>query len=129
MHACTSTRRIPLTSLLSQPACRAPPRARTHRRGPVRRHWGKAGWPDVGCFYGDEVFGANWCSFGCALRALDPGAKFSDASSEVWSWRGVDLDRCCGAGGFDAAVPGCECKVAHVRAAADCPPAPHYTTR
>jgi hypothetical protein len=34
------------------------------RRGPVRLHWGKAGWPDPGCFRGDEAYGDNWCSFG-----------------------------------------------------------------
>lgn len=35
-----------------------------HCRGPVRLHWGKAGWPDAGCWRGDEHYGLNWCHFG-----------------------------------------------------------------
>lgn len=38
--------------------------ARCTVRGPVRLHWGKAGWPDAGCWRGDEVYGDDWCSFG-----------------------------------------------------------------
>lgn len=26
-------------------------------------HW-QAGWPDPGCWHGDEQYGNNWCSFG-----------------------------------------------------------------
>ena len=47
-------------------------------RGFARRHWGKAGYPDTGCWRGDENFGVNWCHFGCAARQLDPLGKFSD---------------------------------------------------
>ena len=43
-------------------------------RGPVRLHWGKAGWPDAGCWRGDEHYGINWCSFGCATLFAAAGA-------------------------------------------------------
>jgi hypothetical protein len=44
----------------------------------ARLHWGKAGWPDVGCWHGDVEYPGTWCDFGCAKRALDPTGKFSD---------------------------------------------------
>lgn len=40
-----------------------------------RLHWGKAGWPEPGCWYGDVEYGDAWCSFGCAARELDPTNK------------------------------------------------------
>ncbi|KAI8472715.1 MAG: hypothetical protein J3K34DRAFT_519583 [Monoraphidium minutum] len=102
---------------------------RCSARGPVRLHWGKAGWPDAGCWRGDEAYGNNWCSFGCAVRALDPGGKFRDSAPDRWTWAGVDLDRCCGPDGFDGAREGCACRVAHARPREDCPPPPFYTMR
>lgn len=65
----------------------------------------------------------------CAVRELDPGGKFADSAPDRWTWAGVDLARCCGADGFDAARPGCACRVSHARPAADCPPPPFYTSR
>ena len=43
---------------------------------PGRLHWGKAGWPDSGCWNGAEVYKDTWCDFGCVVRALDPEDKF-----------------------------------------------------
>lgn len=75
------------------------------------------------------MYGDNWCSFGCALRALDPNGKFQDSAPDRWTWAGVDLGKCCGPEGFRTSTPGCECKVQHERAMSDCPPAPFYTSR
>lgn len=94
-----------------------------------RLHWGKAGWPDVGCWRGDVEYGDNWCSFGCAALALDPTNKFADSASDRWTWAGVDLPRCCGPDGFNATLPRCTCRVAHTRSVEDCPPSPYYTNR
>ncbi|KAL6752479.1 hypothetical protein V8C86DRAFT_2752850 [Haematococcus lacustris] len=95
----------------------------------ARLHWGKAGWPDPGCWHGDKEYGSNWCHFGCALRQLDPGAKFTDSAPDRWNWQGVDLDGCCGPDGFLVNKPNCTCSVQHARDATSCPPAPHYTNR
>eukprot|EP00775_Hariotina_reticulata_P010758 gene10758-10914_t len=100
-----------------------------HNRGPYRIHWGKSGWPDAGCFHGDQHFGDSWCHFGCAIKALDPGGKFSDASSHVWTWQGVDLTKCCGPEGFVVQQDACQCRVQHVRSMSSCPPPPFYTGR
>lgn len=117
---------------LTPPHPTPPHQTKPNKRGPVRLHWGKAGWPDPGCWRGDEVFGDGWCSFGCALTALDPsgGAKFADSSVGFWNWDGVDLGRCCGPDGFDSAKEGCLCRgaVRHLRRKEDCPPAPFYSS-
>ncbi|GBF99231.1 L-gulonolactone oxidase [Raphidocelis subcapitata] len=97
--------------------------------GPIRLHWGKAGWPDAGCWRGDEQYGINWCSFGCAARTLDPQGKFRDSAPDRWTWAGVDLERCCGPNGFDAQREGCACTVRHERPRDKCPPPPFYTSR
>jgi hypothetical protein len=110
-----------MAALTADPACTS--------RGPVRLHWGKAGWPDQGCWRGDEHYGDAWCAFGCAVRALDPAGKFSDSAPDRWAWEGVDLEACCGSDGFRSGAPGCECRVRHARAAADCPPPPGYSSR
>ena len=65
----------------------------------------------------------------CAVRMLDPHGKFRDSAPDRWTWAGVDLERCCGPEGFDAARDGCTCKVAHARSQEQCPPAPFYSTR
>lgn len=71
-----------------------------------RLHWGKAGWPQYAKrFDGGKEFGDSWCHFGCAVRELDPQNKFAGLS-DVWSWEGVDLERCCGPDGFSAQ---CKC--------------------
>lgn len=92
-------------------------------------HWGKAGWPDKGCWHGDQQYGDNWCHFGCAVQQLDPSRKFADSASDRWNWAGVDLGLCCGPKGFKTDVPGCECRVRHDRQLSDCPPAPFYTAQ
>ena len=43
---------------------------------PARLHWGKAGWPDFGCWNGADAYKDTWCDFGCAVQALDPQDKF-----------------------------------------------------
>ena len=43
---------------------------------PSRLHFGKAGFPDFGCWNGAEHYKDTWCDFGCAVRALDPKDKF-----------------------------------------------------
>ena len=48
----------------------------SHQCTPARLHWGKAGWPDRGCWNGAERFIHTWCDFGCAVRDLDPDGKF-----------------------------------------------------
>lgn len=92
-------------------------------------HWGKAGWPDKGCWHGDQHFGDNWCHFGCAVHQLDPSRKFADLAGDRWTWAGVDLGLCCSLEGFKTGTPGCECRVRHDRQLSDCPPAPFYTSR
>jgi len=92
-----------------------------------RLHLGKAGWPERGCWRGDEEYGDRWCDFGCAVRALDPTGKFADAAPDRFTWRGARLDDgCCGASGFLSGKPGCACRVAHERAPESCPPPPYY---
>ena len=54
----------------------------------ARLHWGKAGWPDEGCWHGAEEYPDSWCDFGCAVRALDPTGKFTDSASDRWNWEG-----------------------------------------
>ncbi|GLC54135.1 hypothetical protein PLESTB_000827700 [Pleodorina starrii] len=98
----------------------------------ARMHWGKAGWPDAGCWHGDKEYPDTWCDFGCAVRQLDPNGKFQDSAPDRWNWDGVPLDSCCVADvGFKRAAedPACVCKVAHKRSAEDCPPPPYYTYR
>eukprot|EP00879_Flechtneria_rotunda_P014556 GHRR01015211.1.p1 GENE.GHRR01015211.1~~GHRR01015211.1.p1 ORF type:complete len:664 (+),score=177.73 GHRR01015211.1:545-2536(+) len=107
--------------LTGDPACTS--------MGPVRLHWGKAGWPDPGCWHGDAMYGDNWCHFGCAVKTLDPSDKFADSAPDRWNWEGVDLDKCCGPMGFTVGVEGCQCKVNHKRSMEQCPPAPFYTYR
>ncbi len=41
-----------------------------------RMHWGKAGWPEIGCMDASAEYGEDWCHFGCAVRTLDPQNKF-----------------------------------------------------
>lgn len=43
--------------------------------------------------------------FHTQVRELDPQNKFAGLS-DVWSWEGVDLERCCGPDGFSAQ---CKC--------------------
>jgi len=92
----------------------------------ARLHLGKAGWPEPGCWRGDDEYGDRWCDFGCAVRALRAEDKFASAAPDRWTWRGVDLEACCGSDGFRADRPGCVCRVEHARAKEDCPPAPFY---
>ena len=56
---------------------------------PGRLHWGKSGWPDFGCWNGAEVYGNNWCDFGCVVRALDPEDKFTDLATDKYQIRSV----------------------------------------
>ena len=94
----------------------------------MRLHLGKAGWPERGCWRGDEMYGDAWCAFGCAVRALDPGGKFGGGARDRFTWEGVDLAKCCDAGGrFLAGAEGCACGVRHARAPSSCPPPPFYT--
>ncbi|KXZ42034.1 hypothetical protein GPECTOR_218g458 [Gonium pectorale] len=98
----------------------------------ARLHWGKAGWPDAGCWHGDKEFPDTWCDFGCAVRELDPSGKFADSAPDRWNWEGAPLERCCVPGrGFKVAAedPACVCTVRHARDAASCPEAPYYTYR
>ena len=92
-----------------------------------RLHWGKAGWPDAGCWKGEEEYPSTWCDFGCAKQRLDPTDRFKDATrSSVWTWEGVDLaGSCCTSDGFDNHK--CECKV--TRDKVTCPPSPYYSNR
>lgn len=94
----------------------------------ARLHLGKAGWPEPGCWRGDDEYGDRWCDFGCAVRALDAEEKFASAAPDRWTWAGVDLAACCDGvrGGFLTGRPGCACRVAHARAKESCPPAPFY---
>uniref|UniRef100_A0A383W2W4 Uncharacterized protein n=1 Tax=Tetradesmus obliquus TaxID=3088 RepID=A0A383W2W4_TETOB len=110
-----------MAALTADPACTS--------QGPPRLHWGKAGWPDPGCWHGDAMFGDNWCHFGCAVKQLDLTGKFADSAPDRWTWQGVDLDKCCGAEGFKAGVQGCACKVQHARSMEQCGAAPFYTYR
>ncbi|EIE25101.1 hypothetical protein COCSUDRAFT_40439 [Coccomyxa subellipsoidea C-169] len=81
----------------------------------ARMHWGKAGWPRwAACFDGAKEFPDTWCSFGCAVRELDPTGKFR-SMSDVWTWNAADrngttvpLDDCCTPDGFKA-----ECTCMH----------------
>ena len=57
-------------------------------------HWGKAGWPDEGCFDGATEYAEGWCHFGCAVRVLDPENKFQSDTS-VFRWNMAALDACC----------------------------------
>ncbi|PNH11479.1 D-arabinono-1,4-lactone oxidase [Tetrabaena socialis] len=97
--------------------------------GGARLHWGKAGWPDAGCWHGDKEFPNTWCDFGCAVRQLDPKDKLRDSAPDRWTWEGVPLEQCCGPDGFRRGDPACTCRVKHARTAATCPPPPFYTYR
>ena len=63
---CSCEQQAPPASNATSPSRLPPPSLflSLSLRGPVRLHWGKAGWPDPGCWRGDEMFGDNWCSFG-----------------------------------------------------------------
>ncbi|KAG1678617.1 hypothetical protein FOA52_012624 [Chlamydomonas sp. UWO 241] len=114
-----------LAHLRSDPACGSSGLS----GGGARMHWGKAGWPDPGCWHGDTEYNNTWCDFGCAKMALDPSNKFADSAPDRWTWAGVDLEACCGPDGFAHGTPGCDCVVKHEKSAADCPPSPYYTYR
>ncbi len=79
-------------------------------RGPIcqgRMHWGKTGWPESG-FVGAHEYPGSWCSFGCAVRELDPAGKLRSVS-KIWDWSANDMGRCCMPGGvFNHAA--CSCK-------------------
>ena len=94
-----------------------------------RLHWGKAGWPDEGCWNGAEEYPDTWCDFGCAVMALDPSGKFIDTAGDRWNWEGANLDACCTESGYDRSRYGCTCSVIPVKNVEDCPPPPFYTTR
>jgi hypothetical protein len=111
------------------PVCHAATSIPLFHRGPPRLHWGKAGWPDPGCWRGEEEFGDNWCHFGCARQELDPQGKFMDEAGDRWSWARVDLQRCCTPSGFDTSIATCQCQVQRSRSKEACPPAPFYTNR
>jgi len=89
-----------------------------------RLHWGKAGWPDVGCWDGAAEYPDTWCDFGCAALALDPDGKFSDAA-DVFNWEGSNLETCCTAEHTYEKGPGCTCQSGGRRACA----APGYSDR
>jgi hypothetical protein len=100
-----------------------------------RLHLGKAGWPEHGCWRGDEQYGDDrWCDFGCAVRLLDPTGKFADASDgDRWNWAGTgvvdDEDGCCDQqrGFLGREQPErCSCRVRHGRPRESCPPPPYY---
>lgn len=93
----------------------------------ARLHWGKAGWPEEGCWNGVEHFPDTWCDFGCAVRALDPEGKFRDLANDRWNWEGGNLDGCCTENGYDRSRQGCTCNVIPVKNVEDCPPPPFYT--
>lgn len=75
-----------------------------------RIHWGKAGWPEEGCWDGSREYPESWCDFGCAVHELDPNGKFS-SSSTIWNWEGANLHRCCTANGFKHGDNACTCQV------------------
>lgn len=99
-------------------------------RSPVcsgRLHWGKAGWPDAGCWRGEEEYPSTWCDFGCAKLALDPKGRFKDATrNSVWTWDVDLLAGCCTPDGFDDDK--CKCTVTRATNVT-CPPPPFYTNR
>lgn len=97
--------------------------------GNPRLHWGKAGWPESGCWHGADEYKQTWCDFGCAVRALDPLNKFKDSATDRWNWEGAGLDICCTSTGYDTSIEGCTCKVRRIRPVDDCPPAPYYVDR
>ena len=90
----------------------------------ARLHWGKAGWPDPGCWDGAAEYPDTWCDFGCAALALDPDGKFSDGA-DVFNWEGSNLETCCTAEHKYEKGPDCVCQSGGRR---DCP-APGYTNR
>ena len=51
----------------------------------ARIHWGKAGFPRWG-FSGPAEFPETWCSFGEAVRELDPDGKFAGAAEDTWDF-------------------------------------------
>lgn len=75
-----------------------------------RIHWGKAGWPEEGCWDGSREYPETWCDFGCAVHELDPTAKFS-SSSTIWNWEGANLQSCCTPNGFKHEDSACKCQV------------------
>lgn len=92
-----------------------------------RLHWGKAGWPEEGCWIGVKHYPDTWCDFGCAVTDLDPEGKFRDSANDRWNWEGADLDACCTELGYDRSREGCTCDVIPVKSIEDCPPPPFYT--
>eukprot|EP00873_Tetraselmis_striata_P041562 jgi/Tetstr1/461826/TSEL_006905.t1 len=86
----------------------------------VRLHWGKAGFPERGCFNGAAEYPDTWCDFGCAIQRLDPDGKFED-NTQWWNFRGVDLERCCTASGFQSSWFGCTCNPEPLPGFQDCP--------
>ncbi|GAX78596.1 hypothetical protein CEUSTIGMA_g6035.t1 [Chlamydomonas eustigma] len=115
-----------MAHLRSSPAC-----GNTGLEGAGGRlHWGKAGWPDAGCWHGDKEYPHTWCDFGCAKMYLDPTNKFADSAPDRWTWEGVDLASCCSMDkGFLREKAGCSCNVKHERNVSSCPPSPYYTNR
>ncbi|GMH42611.1 hypothetical protein BSKO_10530 [Bryopsis sp. KO-2023] len=104
--------------LRSNPACAT-----------ARLHWGKAGWPESGCWHGADEYPDTWCDFGCAVQKLDPEGKFVDSAASRWNWDGADLEYCCKENGYDRSIEGCECNVRRLKTFEECPPAPFYTDR
>lgn len=96
---------------------------------PARLHWGKAGWPDPGCWNGAEVYPDTWCDFGCAVLDLDPAGKFVSDFLGVWYWGGAHLHKCCNADGYDKSRDGCDCAVPRQCQPDECPKAPFYSNR
>ena len=66
---------------------------------------------------GTKDYGRRWCSFGCAVKSLDPTGKFASAGASYWNWDGVDLEGCCG--GADRAVFSDACACTLTRAGCD----------
>lgn len=81
---------------------------------------GKAGFPERGCFNGAAEYPDTWCDFGCAIQRLDPDGKFED-NTQWWNFRGVDLERCCTASGFQSSWFGCTCNPEPLPGFQDCP--------
>lgn len=97
--------------------------------GTPRLHWGKAGWPEEGCWDGSAEYEDTWCDFGCAVQQMDPTNKFHDSASHRWNWEGAGLDVCCTSEGYDTSIEGCTCNVKRKKSPEECPPSPFYTDR
>ena len=62
-------------------------------------HWGKAGLPSPECMDLNEELGSDrFCSFGCAVRVMDPTNKFEPKHAQVFAWNDAALDECCAIG-------------------------------